>query len=99
MARKMKDSGVEWIGKIPEEWTTGRIGQFYSERREKVSDQDYTPLSVTMKGVVPQLETAAKTDAHDDRKLVKAGDFVINSRALIAEDHVAFRHLMVPFRL
>ena len=81
MARKMKDSGVEWIGKIPEAWTTGRIGQLYSERREKVSDQDYIPLSVTMKGVVPQLETAAKTDAHDDRKLVKAGDFVINSRS------------------
>jgi type I restriction enzyme S subunit len=34
-----------------------------------------------MKGVVPQLETAAKTDAHDDRKLVKKGDFAINSRS------------------
>ncbi|MCI6582034.1 MAG: restriction endonuclease subunit S, partial [Oscillospiraceae bacterium] len=29
----------------------------------------------------PQLETAAKTDAHDDRKLVKKGDFAINSRS------------------
>ena len=34
-----------------------------------------------MKGIVPQLETAAKTDAHDDRKLVKKGDFAINSRS------------------
>ena len=34
-----------------------------------------------MKGVLPQLSTAAKTDAHDDRKLVRIGDFAINSRS------------------
>ena len=76
--RKMKDSGIEWIGEIPEGW---KIGQLYSERRTKVSDKDYPPLSVTMKGILPQLSTAAKTDAHDDRKLVCKGDFAINSRS------------------
>ncbi len=81
MARKMKNSGIEWIGEIPEEWRIGRIGQLYNERKEKVSDYDYQPLSVTMKGIVPQLSTAAKSDAHDDRKLVKKGDFAINSRS------------------
>ena len=81
MARKMKDSGIEWIGEIPEGWEVGRIGQLYSERRTKVSDKDYPPLSVTMKGILPQLSTAAKTDAHDDRKLVCKGDFAINSRS------------------
>lgn len=81
MARKMKDSGIEWIGEMPEEWEIGRIGQLYNERKEKVSDYDYQPLSVTMKGIVPQLSTAAKSDAHDDRKLVKKGDFAINSRS------------------
>ena len=79
--RKMKDSGIEWIGEIPEEWEVGQIGQLYSERRTKVSDKDYPPLSVTMKGILPQLSTAAKTDAHDDRKLVCKGDFAINSRS------------------
>ena len=77
----MKDSGIEWIGEIPADWEMGRIGQLYSERREKVSDTKYAPLSVTMQGIVPQLSTAAKTDAHDDRKLVKKGDFAINSRS------------------
>ena len=81
MAREMKDSGIEWIGEIPREWEIGRIGQLYTERKEKVSDKDYAPLSVTMKGIVPQLSTAAKTDAHDDRKLVIKGDFAINSRS------------------
>ena len=79
--RKMKDSGIEWIGEIPEGWEIGQIGQLYSERRTKVSDKDYLPLSVTMKGILPQLSTAAKTDAHDDRKLVCKGDFAINSRS------------------
>ena len=39
------------------------------------------PLSVTMKGIVPQLESAAKTNDGDNRKLVRKGDFVINSRS------------------
>lgn len=76
-----KDSGAEWIGKIPEEWQVSTIGALYTLRSEKVSDRDFPPLSVTMKGIVPQLSTAAKTDDHDSRKLVRKGDFAINSRS------------------
>lgn len=77
----MKKSGVEWIGEIPDDWEVSKIGQLYEERRTKVSDTVYPPLSVTMQGILPQLETAAKSDAHDDRKLVLKGDFAINSRS------------------
>jgi type I restriction enzyme S subunit len=76
-----KDSGVEWLGEIPSHWEAKRLGQFFKERREKVSDKDYAALSVTMKGIVPQLENAAKSDAGDNRKLVLKNDFVINSRS------------------
>ncbi len=76
-----KDSGVEWIGEIPEEWTKRRISALYNARNVKVSDRDFPPLSVTMQGILPQLETAAKTQDGDNRKLVKKGDFVINSRS------------------
>ena len=79
--REMKDSGTIWLGTIPVNWDIARIGSFYKLRNTKVSDTDYPPLSVTNRGVVPQLETAAKTNAHDDRKLVKKGDFAINSRS------------------
>lgn len=78
---EMKDSGAEWIGEVPNNWNLGRIGGFYSLRNEKVSDKDYPPLSVTMKGILPQLETAAKTNDGDNRKLVRKGDFAINSRS------------------
>lgn len=76
-----KDSGVEWLGMVPSHWNIKRLGQFFEERRDKVSDKDYPPLSVTMQGIVPQIETAAKTDAGDNRKLVLKNDFVINSRS------------------
>ena len=78
---KLKDSGVQWIGEVPEHWGIVNIGSLYNQRNEKVSDKDYKPLSVTKKGILPQLETAAKTDNGDNRKLVRKNDFAINSRS------------------
>ncbi|MCR4831715.1 MAG: restriction endonuclease subunit S [Pseudobutyrivibrio sp.] len=79
--REMKDSGIEWIGAIPRAWELNKIGAIYEERNTKVSDLEYEPLSVTKQGIVPQLETAAKTDNGDNRKLIRKNDFVINSRS------------------
>ena len=76
-----KDSGVEWLGKVPEHWSVRRLGYYFSERRDKVSDLDFPALSVTKNGIVPQLETAAKSDDGDNRRKVMNGDFVINSRS------------------
>ena len=87
MARKhktypaYKDSGVDWLGDIPEGWKLKRLGSLFQERKEKVNDRDFPPLSVTKQGIVPQLETAAKTDAGDNRKGVYIGDIAINSRS------------------
>ena len=79
--RKMRDSGIEWVGAIPQDWQLSKIGNLYTQRNEKVSDKDYQPLSVTMQGILPQLATAAKTDDGDNRKLVRVGDFAITSRS------------------
>lgn len=76
-----KSSGIEWIGDVPSHWDILKIGQVFKERKEKVSDKDFAPLSVTKNGIVPQLESAAKSNAGDDRKKVVQGDFVINSRS------------------
>ena len=78
---EMKDSGVEWIGKIPKEWSISRISKEFIIRNEKVSDKDFAPLSVTKQGILPQLDSVAKSDNGDNRKRVCVGDFVINSRA------------------
>lgn len=79
--QEMKDSGVKWIGKIPKDWDVSRIEREFNVRNEKVSDRDFPPLSVTKQGILPQLESVAKTDNNDNRKKVCINDFVINSRA------------------
>lgn len=79
--REMKESGIDWIGLIPEKWKVLPISSCFRERNEKVSDFEWEPLSVTKQGIVKQLETAAKSDAHDSRKKVCKNDFVINSRS------------------
>ncbi len=76
-----KETNIDWIGKVPLGWETTKLSTKFLERRIKVSDKDYIPLSVTKKGVVPQLSTAAKSNDGDNRKLVKKADFVINSRS------------------
>ena len=76
-----KNSGVEWLAEIPSHWEMVRLGSKFIERKEKVSDKNFKPLSVTKTGVVPQLDNAAKTDDGDNRKLVRKDDFVINSRS------------------
>jgi type I restriction enzyme S subunit len=74
-------SGVEWLGDVPGHWCTKPLGSCFLEQRVKVSDTEFEPLSVTMNGIVPQLEHAAKTDDNDNRKKVCNGDYVINSRS------------------
>lgn len=76
-----KDSGEQWLGEIPSHWDVKRLGSFFRERRCKVSDKEYAPLSVTKQGILPQLENVAKSNDSDNRKLVCKGDFVINSRS------------------
>ncbi len=78
---EFKVSGVDWLGDVPKEWNITRLGGHFQERSEKVSDKLFSALSVTMNGIVPQLDNAAKTNAGDNRKKVCANDFVINSRS------------------
>lgn len=81
MMRAMRESGVEWLGDVPDTWAVEPIGRWFRERKSTVSDTDFRPLSVTMQGILPQLENVAKTDNNANRKLVRKGDFAINSRS------------------
>lgn len=75
------ETGTQWLGKIPEHWELSKIGHCFKHRNQTVSDKEFQPLSVTKNGVLPQLETAAKSDNSDGRKLIRKGDFVINQRS------------------
>ena len=44
-----------WLDELPSHWQCTKIGALFSERKSKVSDKDYAPLSVARIGVVSQL--------------------------------------------
>ncbi len=65
-----KSLKIDWLKNIPIHWEEVRLGSLFNQRKEKVSDTDYPPLSVTKNGVVPQLANAAKSNDGSNRKLV-----------------------------
>lgn len=54
MARKMKDSGVEWVKKIPEEWQISSNSHLFSFEKKIVGNEwaKIQLLSLTKKGIV-----------------------------------------------
>lgn len=52
--REMKDSGIEWIGKIPKEWSVCRVKNFYCSHKDIVGEKSdvYDRLALTLNGVV-----------------------------------------------
>lgn len=50
----MKNSGVEWIGEIPEDWEVIRVKNLLNERKERSLTGEEEPLSMSQKvGLVP----------------------------------------------
>lgn len=79
--KEYKKVYLPWLSEVPEHWGIKNINSLFDERREKVSDKYYPPLSVTKNEILPQRENVAKSMATDNRKKVLKGDFVINSRS------------------
>lgn len=49
--RVMKDSGVEWIGEIPEDWEIHRVKHAFTRKNEKALQEDPVILSLARAGV------------------------------------------------
>ena len=80
--RPMKASGIPWLPEVPEGWEVRKVRQHFKLRSTKVSEKEYPALSVAKIGVVPQLSDVAISMADgDSRKLVREGDYVVNSRS------------------
>lgn len=79
---KMKPTNIPWLPEVPEHWEMSKVSSHFRQRNEKVSDKDYPALSVSKQGVTPQLENVALSNAEGaSRKLVKVGDYAVNSRS------------------
>ena len=51
MARQMKDSGIEWIGEIPVDWSMKRVKHIFTRKNEKAMQENPTILSLARDGV------------------------------------------------
>ena len=52
--REMKESGVEWIGKIPNSWASDKVKYHFSNTKRIVGTKvnEYQRLALTLKGVI-----------------------------------------------
>ena len=84
--RKMRDSGIEWIGQIPKGWELRRAKTLFTQRNSKGNGIEVL-LSPTQKyGVVPQSQLEGVVQVKEDTdlqmfKTVHKGDFVISLRS------------------
>lgn len=83
MERKMKDSGIPWIGQIPEHWEVMRLRRVFSEAHEKTTDESGQLLTLSQyTGISPKsgdkrvgMFEAESTVGYN---IVHAGQFVMN---------------------
>lgn len=79
---KMKDSGVPWIGEVPEGWEVLRAKYIFDEVDERSVEGTEELLSVShMTGVTPRSQKEVNMFLAEDysgSKLCKDGDLVIN---------------------
>lgn len=86
MQHRMKDSGVEWMGQIPEKWKVQRAKTLFLQRLTK-GNQYTVLLAATQKhGMLPQSEVEGVVQVKEDADLqqfrtVHKNDFVISLRS------------------
>ena len=84
--RKMRDSGIEWVGQMPKGWELRRAKTLFTQRNSKGNGIEVL-LSPTQKyGVVPQSQLEGVVQVKEDTdlqmfKTVHKGDFVISLRS------------------
>ncbi|MEH8161409.1 hypothetical protein Q7I24_20005 [Aeromonas veronii] len=86
---KMKDSGVEWIGQVPEHWDVVQSRRLFSERKERARDDDKQYTSSQKYGVILQTEFMEREGrrivlvekGQEILKHIESGDFLISMRS------------------
>ncbi|MEQ6997726.1 restriction endonuclease subunit S [Enterococcus casseliflavus] len=87
MTRKMKDSGVEWIGEIPEGWELGRTWQAFKVNKVIAGDQadKFPRLSLSNAGVIERDKYDGKGESPADYgtyQIIPKHQFVFNFMGL-----------------
>lgn len=86
---RMKDSGVRWIGRIPEHWSVVGGRRLFSQREERARVDDVQLTASQKHGIIPQsryaelegMQVMQVIKGADILKHVEPGDFVISMRS------------------
>jgi len=78
-----KDSGVEWLGNVPEHWEVEKGLRYFYETESRSTTGDEELLSVShLTGVTPRSEkniTMFMAESYEGSKLCEVGDIAINT--------------------
>lgn len=79
--RKMKDSGIEWIGKVPQEWNIVRFKSKYRNIKEIAGEQSskYERLALTLNGVIKRPKDDSEglqPKEFDTYQILRENDFI-----------------------
>lgn len=83
---RMKDSGIEWLGEVPESWAIRRFKTIFKIKKRIAKSVGFDVLSITQKGIkLKDIESGAGQLSTDYSKyqLVRKGDFAMNQMDLL----------------
>lgn len=78
---EMNDSGIEWIGDIPKEWSVGKVKHEFYATKTIVGDKvnDYERLALTLNGVIKRSKDAGdglQPEKFDGYQILKEHELV-----------------------
>lgn len=79
--RGMKESGIDWIGKIPENWKIGKVKDIFVRKNEKANNENPTVLSLARSGVkIRDISTGEGqlAESYNNYNPVEIGDLLLN---------------------
>ena len=79
--RRMKDSGIEWIGEIPQDWNIVRTKNCYDSHKDIVGEKvdEYERLALTLAGVIRRPKddsTGLQPEAFNGYQILLENDLV-----------------------
>ena len=82
---KMKNSGFDWMGKIPNQWELKRVKYIFCIKKNIVGELGHTVLAITQQGVKPKNMSDKGQFSLDYSKyqLLNPGDFAMNHMDLL----------------
>lgn len=90
MTRKMKDSGIEWIGEIPEDWEIVKVKDAFIRKNDKANTKNPTILTLARNGIkirdISNNEGQLAAD-YSNYNPVDIDDLLLNPMDLISGDN------------